>query len=96
MINREQFENLAKLARIKFTEDEYKKFSSQIEGVLDYMNILNEVDTSVVLPTDQVNGLSNILDQDGFVQGQASGSDLLNCSTLPVDSNQIRVLKVIK
>lgn len=51
--------HIAKLARIKLTEKEEEKFSKELSSVLDFINQLNEVDTSKVEPAYQITGLVN-------------------------------------
>jgi aspartyl-tRNA(Asn)/glutamyl-tRNA(Gln) amidotransferase subunit C len=57
-------EHIAKLARIELTEDEKETFLPQLESVIEYLDILNEVDTDNIQPTYQVNNLSNVLRND--------------------------------
>lgn len=63
-LTREQIQNIAKLARLAITEEEIEKYQSQLSSVLSYMEILNEVDTSGVLPTSQVTGLEDVFRAD--------------------------------
>lgn len=87
---------MAKLARINLSDSEVKKFAGQLSKVLDYMDILNEVDTSKVPETSQVTGLTNVMEKDEILPAQSSSEELLKCSELPIDSNQIRVSRVVK
>ncbi len=50
-ISREEVEHVAKLARLKFDDDEIEKFTKQMNEILVYMEKLNELDTSDVSPT---------------------------------------------
>lgn len=101
MLSEEEVRHIAKLARIALSDEEVKKFQSQLSGVLDYVDILKEVDTTNVAETSQVTGLNNVMEKDEvgvlFKGDEAvSREDLLSQSELPVDSNQVRVLKIIK
>jgi aspartyl-tRNA(Asn)/glutamyl-tRNA(Gln) amidotransferase subunit C len=51
MINQEQVNHIAKLARIKLTKQEVKKFQKELSAILDYIKTLNEVDVSRIEPT---------------------------------------------
>lgn len=95
MLSDEQVRHIAKLARIDLTNAEVKKFGKQLFKVFTYMDILNEVDTKNVEPTSQVTGLENIMEKDEILSAQSSEKDLLDCTELPVDSNQIRVDRAI-
>lgn len=96
MLSEEQVKHVAKLARIKLTDEEVKKFGKQLSGVLDYMEILNEVDVDGVALTSQVTGLKNVMERDAILSGQSGREELLKCSELPVDSNQVRVMRIVK
>lgn len=96
MLSEDQVKHVAKLARIKLTDAEVKKFGKQLSAVLDYMDILNEVDTKKVTETSQVTGLKNVMEKDVILSGQAGKDELLKCSELPVDSGQVRVLRAVK
>ncbi len=57
-------EHIAKLARLSVTEEEKELFGSQLEGILAYMEKLNELDTKNVEPTSHVLSLSNVMRDD--------------------------------
>jgi len=96
MLTDDQVRHIAKLARIHLSDDEVKKFAKQLSDVLDYMDILNEVDTEGIAETGQVTGLKNVMEKDEVLTAQSSRSELLGCSELPIDSKQIRVINVMK
>ena len=57
-------EHIAKLARIELTAQEKETFLPQLDSVIGYLDILNQVNTDNVEPTYQVNNLSNVLRND--------------------------------
>lgn len=63
-ISAEELKKIAQLARIKLTPDEEKRYAETISVVLDYMKILNEVDTAGVEQTSQVTGLEDVVRAD--------------------------------
>ncbi|OGJ41854.1 asparaginyl/glutamyl-tRNA amidotransferase subunit C, partial [Candidatus Peregrinibacteria bacterium RIFCSPLOWO2_01_FULL_39_12] len=71
MLTEDQVRHIAKLARIRLTDEEVKKFSKQLSGVLDYMDVLNEVDTKKVAETSQVTGLKNVMEEDAILPAQS-------------------------
>jgi aspartyl-tRNA(Asn)/glutamyl-tRNA(Gln) amidotransferase subunit C len=87
---KEQIEHIAKLARLKLTPQEMEKMPGQLTSILEWMNVLNEVDTSTVEPTAQVTGLTNALRDDTVRASDATPDDLLGCSGLPLEEHQIR------
>lgn len=56
--------HIAKLAGLKLTPAEVKKFESQLGKVLDYIGQLSKVSTEKVEPTGQVTGLENVKRED--------------------------------
>lgn len=49
-VDKKLVKEIASLARLDLTEDEMKMFVSQFKDILDYVSVLNEVDTEAVLP----------------------------------------------
>jgi aspartyl-tRNA(Asn)/glutamyl-tRNA(Gln) amidotransferase subunit C len=96
MLTKDEVRHVAKLARLALREDEVEKFTTQLTKVLDYVEILKEVNTDGVPETSQVTGLQNVLEKDEVVSSQSSREELLGCSELPIDSKQVRVLPIIK
>ena len=56
--------HVAKLANLPLTSAEEKKFTSQFSDTLQTIAVINELDTSHILPTSQVTGLVNIIRED--------------------------------
>lgn len=92
-LSKEQVRHTAKLARLKLTEEEVELYSRQLSQVLDYMDILDEVDTSSVEPTSQVTGLKNVYREDK-IKRVCDREELLACTKLPVERDQIKVKSV--
>ncbi len=64
MLTIKEVKKIADLAKIKLTPEEEKRHAETISVVLDYMKILNEVDTNGVEPTFEVNDLKNVWRED--------------------------------
>lgn len=92
----DQVRHIAKLARLGVTDDEVKKLSTQLTNILQYVEILSEVDTEHVAPTNQVTGLANVMREDVVIPEWVPRDALLRCSELPVELDQIRVKPVIE
>ncbi len=54
MLTREQVRHVAMLARLGLSDEEVETLRSQLGQVLEYIDILQGVDTSAVAPTAQV------------------------------------------
>ncbi|MDO8649590.1 MAG: Asp-tRNA(Asn)/Glu-tRNA(Gln) amidotransferase subunit GatC [Candidatus Peregrinibacteria bacterium] len=85
----DQVRHIAKLARLKLSEEEVKKFSTELTQILGYIDILNEVPTDDVAPTAQVTGLLNQFREDVVSSNGPSGDALLATSPLPIVDHQI-------
>ncbi|MBI4426957.1 MAG: Asp-tRNA(Asn)/Glu-tRNA(Gln) amidotransferase subunit GatC [Candidatus Magasanikbacteria bacterium] len=64
----DQIEEIARLARLELSEKEKKIYAEQLSVVLDYMEMLNEVNTDGVEETCQVTGLEDVVRSDKVVE----------------------------
>lgn len=60
----EEVEKIARLAKLEFSQDEKKKFVEQFNQILQYVDKLNELDTTDVEPTAHVLELKNVTRSD--------------------------------
>ncbi len=67
-----QVEHIAELARIELTEKEKEKFTKDLSSILDYVEKLNQIDTSEVEPIAQVTGLENVMREDKEIKSPKS------------------------
>ncbi len=84
-----QVRHIAKLARLTVSDAEVEKFTKELSAILDYVGMLQEVDTSTVEPTAQVTGQIHSLRTDVIRPANASPDALLACSPLPISDHQI-------
>ena len=56
--------HVAELAKLKLTDAEVDQFAQQLSAILDYAEILQQVDTSHVPPTPYVLPLQNVMRDD--------------------------------
>lgn len=68
---------LAQLSKLKLTETELKEFTNEVNEILKYVEQLQKVDTSSLKPTNQVNGLTNVMRKDDVIDYGVSKDDLL-------------------
>ena len=64
----DQIEQISTLARLELTEKEKSMYAEQLSVVLDYVEILNEVDTDGVEETCQVTGLEDVVREDKIIE----------------------------
>jgi len=60
----EEISHIAKLAKLNLSDEELKKFSGQLSETIDFVDKLNELNTSGGLPTSQTTGLKNVFRED--------------------------------
>jgi aspartyl-tRNA(Asn)/glutamyl-tRNA(Gln) amidotransferase subunit C len=63
-ISRAEVEHIANLARLELAEDEIEQLQTDLSQILEYVDQLNEVDTTGVLPTAHVVAQEDVLRQD--------------------------------
>ena len=63
-IDEKDVRKIAKLARLRLTEDEVKLYQGQLMKILDSMAELAQVDTTKVEPTISVLGATNVMRED--------------------------------
>ncbi|MBN2178880.1 MAG: Asp-tRNA(Asn)/Glu-tRNA(Gln) amidotransferase subunit GatC [Deltaproteobacteria bacterium] len=72
-ISKEEVGHVAHLARLNFSEEEKETYTSQLNEILMYMDILNKIDTSDVAPMTHAISLTNALRDD--VKRKSLGTD---------------------
>ncbi len=63
-ITRKEVEYVAHLARLRLSEEEAEKFTSQLDQILSYFEKLQELDTSQVEPTSHPIPIVNAFRED--------------------------------
>jgi aspartyl-tRNA(Asn)/glutamyl-tRNA(Gln) amidotransferase subunit C len=64
MIDREQVLHVARLARLRLTDDEVTRMSSELSTILDHIEKINELELENVEPTSHVVEVENVLRPD--------------------------------
>jgi aspartyl-tRNA(Asn)/glutamyl-tRNA(Gln) amidotransferase subunit C len=64
MIDREQVLHVARLARLKLTDDEIERMAGELSGILEHVDRISELDLDGVEPTSHVIALENVLRPD--------------------------------
>jgi aspartyl-tRNA(Asn)/glutamyl-tRNA(Gln) amidotransferase subunit C len=64
MIDRDQVLHVAKLARLKLTDDEVDRMAGELSKILEHVETMNELDLEGVEPTSHVVDLTNVLRED--------------------------------
>jgi len=64
MIDRDQVLHVARLARLRLTDDEVTQMTSELSTILDHIEKINELDLDDVEPTSHVVEVENVLRAD--------------------------------
>jgi aspartyl-tRNA(Asn)/glutamyl-tRNA(Gln) amidotransferase subunit C len=64
VIDREQVLHVARLARLKLSDEEVERMSGELSGILDHVERISELDLEGVEPTSHVIKLENVLRPD--------------------------------
>ena len=87
-------EYIAQLSRLTIPESGMEKFTEQFNQILNYADILNELDTKGIEPTAHVLPLSNVLREDVAVEGVSQEVALMNAPA--VHDGGFKVPRVIE
>jgi aspartyl-tRNA(Asn)/glutamyl-tRNA(Gln) amidotransferase subunit C len=63
-ITREEVQHVAMLFRMSLSEEEITRFQQQLSQILDYFQVLRQVDTEGVPPTSHTVSLQNVMRAD--------------------------------
>jgi len=90
---------VAELARLQLSSDEIKKYTKQLEKVLELFEKINSLDLEGIEETSQVSGLASVCGVDDVVndaRSRPTGHDALFSNVPQKDSDSILVPKIIK
>ncbi|MFH0771448.1 MAG: Asp-tRNA(Asn)/Glu-tRNA(Gln) amidotransferase subunit GatC [Candidatus Omnitrophota bacterium] len=93
-IKEDKIRYLSRLARIKLSEEEAGLFSRQLDDILAYVEKLNELDVTGVLPMSHPHSAANFYRQDEITQSLPREAALKNA---PQEKNGFfKVPKIIE
>lgn len=92
-IDKELVDKIAHLARLEFNDEQKIKIESDLNRILDFMESLNELDTTNVEPLIYLSEETNVLRKDELKQETSHEDALKNAPKK--DSDYFRVPKVI-
>ena len=92
-INKKVLKKLASLSKINFSSEEAGKMLEDFNKLVQFINTLDEVDTTGVEPLTHIHENSNILREDK-VDNMLSKADMLN-NAPKSNSDYIKVPKVL-
>ena len=84
---------VANLARIELTDEEKTQFQTQLNDVLHYVHLLDELDVDGIEPTAHATPLFNVLRKDE--RGQSLDRDAVLANAPKSQNNEFMVPKII-
>lgn len=78
IIDDETMENVCLLAKLSLTEEEKEQAKQDMQKMLDYVEKLDELDTSGVEPLSHIFGDENVFREDVVTNGDGSADTLKN------------------
>lgn len=94
MLEAKEVKHIADLARLELSAAEEKNYGAQLAAILDYVDLLNEADTSSVTPTIQVGQLSNIWRSDEAAPWSEDEVEMA-LSSSELEEQQVKVKRVL-
>lgn len=85
---------LARLSRLRLSDDEVAAFQAEISEILGYVEQLSGVDTKGLEPTSQVTGLTNVMRKDEVIDYGTSQEALLK-NAPALEKKQFKVKRVL-
>lgn len=77
-IDQIQVRKVAKLSRLELTDAEVEEFTGQLSAILDYVEKMNELDTTGVEPLAHCLPVSNVLREDSTKESLGTEKVLAN------------------
>ncbi len=77
-IDQTQVKKVAKLSRLELTDVEVAEFTGQLSAILDYVEKMNELDTTGVEPLAHCLPISNVLREDSVKESLGTEKALAN------------------
>ncbi len=93
-ISLDDVKKLASLSALFITDEEALRLRGELEGIIGFVEQLNDVDTSGVQPTYQVTNLENVWRDDVLVNYGLDREALLK-NTPATQDGQIKVKRVL-
>lgn len=96
MLDKQQIQHIANLARLELSDEEMDKYGTQLSDILGYIEQLQEVDVEGVEPTAQVTGLENVLRDDEIKDWSDKERQEALEQAPALEDGQVKVKRVLK
>lgn len=92
-VSKDDVRHLATLSQINVSDEQAEALTTQLDNIVEYINMLDELDTDGVEPTFQVTGLRNVM-RDDVIEEQLPRETLLALAP-DQEAGQVKVPKVL-
>ena len=93
-ISKEEVKHISNLASLNLSENEIEKYTKDMEGILEFAKMINEVNTDGLNETIAANEMANVFRKDEVVNFEEK--ELLLKNAPSQDEGMFRIPKVIK
>jgi aspartyl-tRNA(Asn)/glutamyl-tRNA(Gln) amidotransferase subunit C len=93
-LSRDDILKLAALSKLRLSEAEVEKLRAELSEILNYVEILDKVDTTGLQPTYQVSGLKNVYRRDELKDYGYRAAELLK-NAPNLQDGQFKVKRVL-
>jgi aspartyl-tRNA(Asn)/glutamyl-tRNA(Gln) amidotransferase subunit C len=93
-LTRDDVLKLAALSKLRLSEEEIERLRTELSEILNYVEMLEDVDTEGLEPTYQVTGLKNVMRPDKVHDYGYEVEDLLK-NAPAVQDGQFKVKRVL-
>ena len=88
----EEVETIAELAKLTLTDDEKVMFQEQLSAILDYAELLQQIDTTGIAPTTSALPLNNVMRPDVVELSLENEAALFNAPEAEDGSFKVRAV----
>jgi aspartyl-tRNA(Asn)/glutamyl-tRNA(Gln) amidotransferase subunit C len=94
-LSRDDVLKLAALSKLRLSEEEIERLRSELSEILNYVEVLDNVDIEGLEPTYQVTGLKNVMRKDEIKDYGDKTADLWKNAPVPAQDGQFKVKRVL-
>ncbi|MCB9076299.1 MAG: Asp-tRNA(Asn)/Glu-tRNA(Gln) amidotransferase subunit GatC [Anaerolineaceae bacterium] len=91
-LNREEVERIAELAKLTLSDAEKDMFQEQLSNILEYAEMLQQVDTTGIPPTTSALPLNNVMRADALALSLPNDEALSNAPDAEDGSFKVRAV----
>jgi aspartyl-tRNA(Asn)/glutamyl-tRNA(Gln) amidotransferase subunit C len=91
-LTREEVETIAELAKLTLTDEEKSTFQEQLSAILEYAEMLQQVDTTGIPPTTSSLPLNNVMRADDLTLHLSNEEALYNAPEAEEGSFKVKAV----